>query len=127
MFNNWYSDVNLLLLQILVLISASSLLNNVPPYLKEQYKNLFFVRVNMTSLVDGTPASKLWSTKAITDGYYLNNISNVLRIVILLRFGGIYFDSDVISVKSVPTNYEVIQSVLSHSTRLYQVFESRKG
>ena len=111
MFNNWYSDVNLLLLQILVLISASSLLNNVPPYFKEQYKNLFFVRVNMTNLVEGTPASKLWSTKAITDGYYLNNISNVLRIVILLRFGGIYFDSDVISVKPVPTNYEVIQSV----------------
>ena len=96
-----------LLPQILVLINDSSMLSNVPPYFEEQYKNVFFVRVNMTNLVAGTPASTLWSTKAITDGYYLNNISNVLRIVILLRYGGIYFDSDIISVRSVPYKYAV--------------------
>ena len=45
----------------------------------------------------------MWGTDAVTKtGYYLNNISNVLRIILLLNFGGIYFDSDVISVKSVP-------------------------
>ena len=42
-------------------------------------------------------------------GYFLNNVSNVLRIVLLLllRFGGLYFDSDVISTKPVPDTVQV--------------------
>ena len=67
------------------------------------YKNIIFARVNFSQLVADTPSSKLWESGAITrTGFYRNNISNVLRIVLLLKFGGVYFDSDVISIQQVP-------------------------
>ena len=60
-------------------------------------------QVDFRKLVANTSASKLWGTGAVTKtGHYLNNISNVLRIVLLLNFGGIYLDSDVISVRPLP-------------------------
>ena len=46
--------------------------------------------------------------------YFLNNVSNVLRIVMLLRFGGLYFDSDVISLKPVP-DAELVSTYIPYS------------
>ena len=60
-------------------------------------------QVDFKKLVADTSASKLWGTGAVTKtGHFLNNISNVLRIVLLLNFGGIYLDSDVISLRPMP-------------------------
>ena len=88
--------------QIFVLVSTGSNLNNVPNYI-HTYKNITFVKVNFSQLVADTPSSKLWKSGAITStGYYLVNISDVIRIVLLLKFGGVYFDSDVISIQKVP-------------------------
>ena len=67
------------------------------------YENLIFTKVNFSQLVEDTSSSKLWESGAITNtGFYHNNMSNVLRIVLLLKFGGVYFDSDVISIQQVP-------------------------
>ena len=67
------------------------------------YKNITFAKVNFSQLVADTSSSKLWESGAIiSKGFYHNNISNVLRIVLLLKFGGVYFDSDVISIQKVP-------------------------
>ncbi len=34
--------------------------------------------------------------------YYLNTVSDALRVVLLSRFGGAYLDSDIISRKGIP-------------------------
>ena len=67
------------------------------------YENITFAKVSFSPLVADTSTSKLWESGAITrKGFFHNNISNVLRIVLLLKFGGVYFDSDVISIQRVP-------------------------
>ena len=67
------------------------------------FPNVALARVNFTDLVAGTAASKLWTNGTITKtGYFLENMSDVLRNIVLLRFGGVYLDTDVISVKQVP-------------------------
>ena len=73
------------------------------PDLIHTYKNIIFAKINFSQLIEDTSSSKLWESGAITStGFYHNNISNVLRIVLLLKFGGVYFDSDVISIHQVP-------------------------
>ena len=67
------------------------------------HKNIIFVKVDFSQLVADTSSSKLWESGTITStGFYHNNIRDVLRIVLLLKFGGVYFDSDVISIQQVP-------------------------
>ena len=113
----------MLITQVSIVLSQDSKVTTVPDY-RFQYKNIFFTKVDLSftqthvassffphslfqadfnKLVANTSVSKIWGTGAVTKtGYYLNNISNVLRIILLVNFGGIYFDSDVISVKSLP-------------------------
>ena len=101
-------------------MGMDSMVNQVPDY-SLQYDNIIFTKVNFTDfvfmksmnytslqvdfkqLIANTPASKLWGTGAVTKiGHYLTNISDLLRIVLLLNFGGVYLDSDVISVRPIP-------------------------
>ena len=87
-----------------MLLSSDSILATVPDYILS-YQNIIFSKINFTQLVSNTTASTFWASGAVTStGFYHNNISNVLRIVLLLKFGGVYFDSDVISVTSLPQN-----------------------
>ena len=70
-------------------------------------KNVILVRVDYAELVENTPLAEIWSKGAITTiGFYLNNISDALRIIVLWRFGGTYLDSDIISVKPVPSEHQ---------------------
>ena len=76
-----------------------------------RYKNIIFAKVNFSQLVKNTSLSdsKLWDSGAITrSGFYHNNISNVLRILLLLKFGGVYLDSDVISIQQLPRDQVMI-------------------
>ena len=93
--------------QIIVLISATSMLKYVPAYFEEHYKNVIFARVNITGLLSNTPGSKIWSPRTMIDGHDDKGIGDVLRIVLLFRFGGIFFNSDVISVRPVPNKHQV--------------------
>ena len=89
--------------QVIIMISTESRINNTIPSYFMNFPNVVFARVNFTDLVARTSASKLWTNGTITKtGHFLNNISNILRTILLLCFGGVYFDSDVISVKQVP-------------------------
>ena len=94
--------------QVFVLISIDSILAAVPEYISS-YKNIIFVKVNFFKLVNNTSPSKLWESGEITrSGFYHNNISNVLRILLLLKFGGVYLDSDVISIQQLPQDQVII-------------------
>ena len=94
--------------QVFVLISIDSILATVPEYISS-YKNIIFVKVNFSKLVNNTSPSKLWESGAITrSGYYHTNISDVLRILLLLKFGGVYLDSDVISIHQLPRDQGTI-------------------
>ena len=94
--------------QVFVLISIDSNLATVPEYISS-YKNIIFAKVNFSKLVNNTSPSKLWESGAITRiGFYHNNISNVLRILLLLKFGGVYLDSDVISIHQLPRDQGII-------------------
>ena len=85
-----------------MLVSATSMLNNVPSYLEQNYTNLFFAKANFTKFFAASSESKFWSSNQINAGYGLENIGDVLRIVLVLLFGGTHFDTDVISVKPIP-------------------------
>ena len=70
-------------------------------------KNVILVRVDYAEMVENTPLAEIWSKGAITTiGFYLNNISDALRVIVLWRFGGTYLDSDIISVKPVPHEHQ---------------------
>ena len=88
------------------MVSTKSRIKSIPAYFME-FPNVALARVNFTDLVAkvaGTSALKLWTNGTITKtGYYvLENMADVLRIIVLLHFGGVYLDTDVISEKQVP-------------------------
>ena len=75
------------------MVSTKSRIKSIPAYFMD-FPNVALARVNYTELVDlvaGNLASKLWTNGTITKtGHYiLENMSDVLRIIVLLRFGGI--------------------------------------
>jgi len=92
---------------IFILINKDSRLENIPNFFGGRLKNVILVRVDYAELVVNTPLAETWSKGAITTiGFYLNNISDALRVVVLWRFGGTYLDSDIISVKPVPREHQ---------------------
>ena len=97
----------LITFQIFILINKDSRLERIPNFFGGRLKNVIIVRVDYAELVANTPLAETWSKGAITTiGFYLNNISDALRVVVLWRFGGTYLDSDIISVKSVPREHQ---------------------
>ena len=108
------------IVKVIILISTHSMLTNAPEYLSLEY-NLVLTRVDFGRLVAGTPAAALWSSGAVSRvGYFLNNVSNLLRIVLLIRFGGIYFDSDVVSLKPLPEAEQVSCHLIATGIRFTQ-------
>ena len=88
-------------------MNIESRLESVPEYFEDRFKNIIFARVDFAELVANTPLALIWSKGAITTtGFYLNNISDALRVIVLWRFGGTYLDSDIISVKPVPSEHQ---------------------
>lgn len=72
-----------------------------------QTKNINFYRVIITTFSDDTPMRRLSPTE-----YGLINLADMLRYLTLYKYGGVYFDLDVISVKSLdafPRNWVAMQ------------------
>ncbi|KAL7741841.1 hypothetical protein ACLKA6_012060 [Drosophila palustris] len=73
------------------------------------YKNVELRRVNLWRFAEGTPVEEWVKTdKLFRSKFMMNNISNLLRILCLYRFGGIYMDMDVVVLRSfenVPLNF----------------------
>jgi hypothetical protein len=65
--------------------------------------NLQVKYLNVDSFVEGTPLERLWKNDVILSSQHLvSHLSDVLRFLILRRFGGTYLDSDVIVLKPLP-------------------------
>ena len=82
------------------------MLKYVPAYFDENYKNVVFAGVNFTKLLANTSEYKM------IDGQDDKGIGDVLRIVLLFRFGGIFFNGDVISVRPVPNKHQVHKIIM---------------
>ena len=89
--------------QVYVILSSGSKLKSIQKLFKNEINNVHFVKVNIDSLVVGTPVEDLWKSGQIqSTKYKLNNISNLLRLVLMYNFGGMYLDSDVLFLKTLP-------------------------
>lgn len=63
----------------------------------QSYPNIHFLNINIELFVAGTEAEEFYSSRKLFKSKYLvNNVSNLLRILVLHVYGGIYFDLDVI-------------------------------
>ena len=85
----------------MILTNIDSRLQSLPDYLVGQYKNIVLSRADFANLVNNTPLTKIFQKSSHTK-HFLNNISDIIRVVLLWQFGGTYLDSDVISLKPVP-------------------------
>lgn len=66
-----------------------------------KYKNIFFRDVDMTTITIGTPIEELEKRGDIyTSGYYIEHLSDLVRLVTLYKYGGLYMDTDFIILKS---------------------------
>ncbi|XP_034100892.1 lactosylceramide 4-alpha-galactosyltransferase-like [Drosophila nasuta] len=66
------------------------------------YKNVKFRYVNLWRFAEGTIIEEWLKTEALFQSKYLmNNMSNLLRLLALYRYGGIYMDEDVIMFRSL--------------------------
>lgn len=66
-------------------------------------ENVFFVPLNMKKLFEDTPLFS-WYTKinSSAEKYWLHVSSDASRLAIIWKYGGIYMDTDVISIRPIP-------------------------
>ena len=91
--------------------NTDSKLRSVPDYLVKHYQNIIMARADFTNLVSNTLLAKIWQESSHTK-YFLNNISDIIRVILLWRYGGTYFDNDVISLKPVPQEHKASDLLL---------------
>ncbi|KAH8392855.1 hypothetical protein KR215_004643, partial [Drosophila sulfurigaster] len=67
----------------------------------QSYRNVHFRQLNIWSFAEGTPIED-WAKKAelLYSRFLMVNLSDLLRLLTLYRFGGIYMDMDVIVLRS---------------------------
>lgn len=64
------------------------------------YPNIHFRRLNFRNYSLGTPAAEFLATDTIFKSKYLvPTFSDILRLITLYHFGGIYFDLDAVILK----------------------------
>lgn len=75
----------------------------------KSYPNIHLRNINPYNLSKGTLAEKwIKEDRIFTSQYYKTHISDYLRIITLYKFGGIYFDLDMIILKNLdnlPPNF----------------------
>lgn len=75
------------------------------PILKalDAYPNIFVRNLDISKLAANTPVEKWFSNRTLfeTSIYPLTHLSDFLRFLLVYKFGGTYFDMDVISLQSV--------------------------
>ncbi|XP_076266969.1 lactosylceramide 4-alpha-galactosyltransferase-like [Rhynchophorus ferrugineus] len=73
------------------------------------YTNIKLLHINMDRFVEGSPVNDLWKSRKVHNGKYpLSHSSDILRYLILWKYGGIYADLDVIVIKNldeIPENF----------------------
>jgi lactosylceramide 4-alpha-galactosyltransferase len=61
------------------------------------YSNVYIRSVSIAELTKGTVLEQFFQNNSISDSYRLEHTSDILRILVLNKFGGLYLDLDVIS------------------------------
>ena len=70
--------------------------------LVENYANVQFVSLNMDDYMAGKLMDHWYHCTDWRRGsYHVNNLSNALRLLTVYKYGGYYFDLDIISVRPV--------------------------
>lgn len=77
--------------------------------LLNEFPNVFLRNVNMTLFANGTPMESLErSAKVYQSNVVAVHLSDVVRLLVLYRYGGIYMDMDMVALRSyddLPTNF----------------------
>ncbi|XP_064550087.1 lactosylceramide 4-alpha-galactosyltransferase-like [Drosophila montana] len=81
------------------------------------YKNVQFRELNLERYAQDTPVAD-WITngKLFSSRFLMYHLSDLLRLITLYRFGGVYLDMDVLSLRTledVPLNYAGRESINS--------------
>eukprot|EP01026_Neomeris_dumetosa_P054141 TRINITY_DN4858_c0_g1_i5.p1 TRINITY_DN4858_c0_g1~~TRINITY_DN4858_c0_g1_i5.p1 ORF type:complete len:428 (-),score=14.72 TRINITY_DN4858_c0_g1_i5:105-1388(-) len=68
----------------------------------------------MNQLIQGTPLETWWQKRQFyeTEPYWVNNLSNAFRLLVLYEFGGVWLDTDVI----ILNNFENLRNALGVET-----------
>ena len=70
--------------------------------LKEEYENIRLISINLDDYMAGTPLEHWYHCTDWKKGsFHVNNLSNGLRLLTLIKYGGYYFDLDIIFVRPV--------------------------
>nr|XP_004664414.2 alpha-1,4-N-acetylglucosaminyltransferase [Jaculus jaculus] len=79
--------------------------------------NVFFFPLDMKRLFEDTPLFS-WYTKvnSSTERYWLHVSSDACRLAIIWKFGGIYLDTDVISIRPIPQENFLAAQASRHSS-----------
>ncbi|CRK94603.1 CLUMA_CG008103, isoform A [Clunio marinus] len=89
---------------IIYVIFVSRIKLNISETVKSimNYKNVELCRINLRDFIQGSIAESWIESDKLYDSSFLgNNISNFLRLFLLLKYGGTYLDTDVISKASI--------------------------
>lgn len=66
------------------------------------YPNIKILHFNLEKFIRGTPVEKLWKNGEIQKSpFAVSHISDMLRLLALWKWGGIYLDLDVVVIKSL--------------------------
>ncbi|XP_047741170.1 alpha-1,4-N-acetylglucosaminyltransferase-like [Hyalella azteca] len=81
--------------------------------LQVAYQNLCVAHVNFTSLFKDTPLLELYhSEKFNNTSHKIHNLSDMSRVALVYKFGGLYSDMDVIALRPLvgATNFIALES-----------------
>jgi lactosylceramide 4-alpha-galactosyltransferase len=81
-----------------IFVSKSSLGNSRPMQVLKKLKNVIFLRLNLIEFTRKTPIGEWIRGGKIYETHFLReNISNILRVLLLWKYGGFSLDLDVLS------------------------------
>ena len=84
-------------------VAANSKMGQIPDYLTQSYPRISLKKYDFADLAKESPLEELIKSNKITKGkYWLRASSDALRMLLLYNIGGVYFDTDVISLKPLP-------------------------
>ncbi len=87
-------------------------LDNIPQKLVENYVNIQLISINVDEYMAGTLMEHWYQcTNWRSGSYHVNNLSNALRLLTVYKFGGYYFDLDIISVRPVTSYRNFVAAV----------------
>ena len=88
---------------------VSPKLQNDPNFvlIQKKYQNIDLENINVKNFIDESHLNIIWD-KLKNSAYYVTHLSDVLRILILKQFGGIYLDLDALVIKTFPNSENFI-------------------